>query len=255
MPKIVENRLIEAFKDLEYFSREDLLNFFLRYEPDLKEGTFGWRIYDLKQKNIIKAVQRGQYKISYKPKFQPEINREVLRLTKQTSGAFPGVRFCIWDTGWLAEFMRHQSSRRIILVDVEKDFTEDLFHELRSRLFHKIFLNPGEKEIDYYISEDSQPVVVRKLVTRAPIQKRRMQKLQVYTPHLEKILVDLFVDAKLLYYYQGQELINIYDHAFSRYTVNVTRLFSYAQRRGKEQDIKAFLVAQLYHHVKELFDD
>ena len=53
MPKIIENRLIEEFKDRDTFSREELFDFFRYFEPNLKEGTFGWRIYDLKNKNII----------------------------------------------------------------------------------------------------------------------------------------------------------------------------------------------------------
>ena len=37
MPKIIENRLIEEFKDRDAFSREELFDFFRHFEPDLKE--------------------------------------------------------------------------------------------------------------------------------------------------------------------------------------------------------------------------
>ena len=56
MLKILENRLIEEFKDREYFTRGDLFDFYRHFEPDLKEGTFGWRIYDLKNKNMINIL-------------------------------------------------------------------------------------------------------------------------------------------------------------------------------------------------------
>ena len=68
MPKIIENRLIEEFKNRDSFSREELFDFFKYFEPELKESTYGWRIYNLKKKNIIKSVQRGYYTISYKLK-------------------------------------------------------------------------------------------------------------------------------------------------------------------------------------------
>ena len=69
MPRIIENKLIEEFKNKGSFSRDELFEFFRSYEPDLKVGTFGWRIYDLRNKNIIKPLRRGVYTISLKPKY------------------------------------------------------------------------------------------------------------------------------------------------------------------------------------------
>ena len=83
MPKTIENRLIEEFKERGSFSREELFNFYRYFEPDLKEGTFGWRIYNLKNKNIIRSLRRGLYVISYKPKYRPEVSREILKLAKR----------------------------------------------------------------------------------------------------------------------------------------------------------------------------
>ena len=36
MPKIVENKLIEAFKERDSFDRDELFQFYLDFEPDLK---------------------------------------------------------------------------------------------------------------------------------------------------------------------------------------------------------------------------
>jgi len=98
MPKIIENRLLEEFKNRDAFSREELFDFFRYFEPNLKEGTFGWRIYDLKNKNIIKSIQRGHYTISYKPEYKPEISGEILKLAKVISERFEDVKYCVWDT-------------------------------------------------------------------------------------------------------------------------------------------------------------
>ena len=96
MPKIIENRLIEEFKDRESFSREELFDFFRYFEPNLKEGTFAWRIYDLKNKNIIKSLKRGLYIISYKLKYKPVISAELLKLAKKLVERFEEVKYCIW---------------------------------------------------------------------------------------------------------------------------------------------------------------
>jgi len=218
MPKIIENRLIEEFQDRDAFSREELFDFFRYFEPDLKEGTFGWRIYDLKNKNIIKSIQRSYYTISYKPKYKPEISGEILKLAKVISERFEDVKHCIWDTDWINEFAQHQSGKKLI------------------------------------ISESQNPVIIKKLITRSPISKRTEKRVKFYTPLLEKLLVDLFTEKKLFYFYQGAELMHVYENVLKNYTLNYTKLFSYAKRREREQDIKQFMTNNMDHLVKDIIE-
>jgi len=253
MPKIIESRLIEEFKNRDSFSREDLFDFFRYFEPDLKEGTFGWRIYDLKSKNIIISIRRGFYVISNKPKYKPAISQEILKLSKKITERFEDVKYCIWNTEWLNEFSIHQSSKKIILIEIEKDFTESLYYELKDSFKYDIFVNPNESTIDFYVSESNQPVIVKKLITRSPISNRTEKKVKFYTPLLEKILVDISSEKKLFYFYRGSELKHIYENAINYYTIDFTKLFSYAKRREKEQDIKLFLTNNMPHLYKNYY--
>lgn len=254
MPKIVENRLIAEFKDREYFSREELFDFYRNFEPDLKEGTFGWRIYDLKNKNIIKPLRRGLYVISYKPTYQPDISRNLLKTAKQLTARFKDVKHCVWESSWLNEFGQHQTSRSIQFIEIEKGFEESLFYELKDTIRGEVYLSPDEKAIDFYISESDQPVIVKKLITRAPLSKRTEGKIKFNIPTVEKILVDLYSEEKLFYFLQGSELIHIYENTIYSYTINFTKLFSYAKRREREQDIKQFMTNHMYHLVKDVID-
>ncbi len=252
MPKIIENKLIEEFRERETFSREELFDFFRYYEPGLKEGTLGWRIYDLKKKDIIKSIQRGYYTISYKPKYKPDISAELLKLGKAIFEQFGEVKYCIWNTDWINEFSQHQSAKKLIIIEIEKDFVESLFYELKDSFRFDFYLNPDEKAIDFYISESQQPVIIKKLITRSPISKRTENKTKIYTPQLEKILVDLFTENKLFYFYQGSELMNVYENVLKNYTLNYTKLFSYAKRRDREQDIKQFMTNNMPHLLKDI---
>ncbi|MCR9153167.1 MAG: hypothetical protein NXI09_03595 [Bacteroidetes bacterium] len=254
MPKIIENRLIAEFKDRDSFSREDLFEFFRFFEPDLKGGTFSWRIYDLQNKNIIKSIRRGQYTISGQARYKPEISPELLRLAKAISKRFEDVKYCLWDSDWVNEFSRHQSGKKIMIIEIEKDYVEALFYVLKEDFKFDIYLNPDEKAIDYYISESHKAVVIKKLITRSPISKRNEKKNIIYTPLLEKILVDLFTENKLFYFYQGQELIHVYENALRSYTLNFTKLFSYAKRRGREQEIKRFMKDNMTHLIKGVIE-
>jgi hypothetical protein len=252
MSKIIVNRLIEEFKDREFFTREDLFEFYRHFEPDLKEGTFGWRIYDLKDKNIIRPLKRGHYVFSYKPRYKPEISPELIKLAKPIAAKFGDAKQCIWETDWLNEFSQHQASRRIILFEIEKDFMESLYYELKDSSRNELYLNPDDKAIDFYIAESNYPVIIKKLITRSPIAGRTEKRVKFYTPLLEKILVDLFAEEKLFYYLQGSELMHIYENAINKYAINFTKLFSYAKRRDREQDIRQFITNHMYHLVKDI---
>lgn len=255
MPKIVENKLIEAFKERSSFDRDELFQFYLNFEPDLKESTFSWRIYDLKKKDIIKTIGRGLYVISYKPKFKPVLSDNVLKIATKTNERFEEIQYAIWENQWLNEFTQHQVSNQMIVVEVEKEFTESLYYYLNDSLKMDFFLNPDDKEIEFYISESAVPVVIKRLVTRAPISKLKDKKNVVPVATLEKIMVDLFADENLYHFYQGSELINIYEKILERYSINFTKLFSYAKRRKKEQEIKQFMNNHIPNILEDIIND
>lgn len=255
MSKSIENKLIKAFKARSSFDRNELYDFYLEYEPDLKQSTFSWRIYDLKKKDIIKTIGRGLYLISYKPKYRPVLSDNVLKIARKTNEKFTEIQYAIWETQWLNEFTQHQVSNQMIVVEVEREFTESLYYYLNDSLRMDFFLNPNEKEIEFYISESTVPVVIKRLVTRAPISKLINKKNTVLVATLEKIMVDLFADENLFHFYQGSELINIYEKILERYSINFTKLFSYAKRRKKEEEIKQFINNHLPNLLENIIND
>jgi hypothetical protein len=254
MLKVSEQRVRDRFKDKSFFTREELFNFFKEFDPELKETTFRWRIHELKKHEIIKSLKRGVFVISNKSTYLPEVSPSLIQLAKKISKSFSEINYCIWDTSWLNEFTQHQTTSSKILVEIEKGFEESLFYELKDTTRKEVYLNPDEKAIDLYISESNQPVIVKKLLTRAPLTNQSEGRFKFLTPSLEKIMVDLFSDEKLFFHLQGPELIYIYENAIANYTINYTTLFSYAKRREKENDIKQFMLNHIYHLVKEIIE-
>jgi len=255
MPKVLENKLIEKFKDKEYFTRKELFDFYRFFEPDLNEGTLAWRIYNLKNNNIIRSLKKGIYVISHKPEYKPDISPGLIKINKQIIERFKGIKHCIWETSWLNEFTQHQSAKSILIIEIEKDFEESLFYELKDSISKEIYLNPDEKTIDLYVSESYDAVIVKRLITRAPLIKRTIKKLKFHIPSIEKMLVDLFAEKKLLHHFQGSDLIHICENAITNYTVNFTKLFSYAKRRGRDREIKHFFTNHMFHLVKDIIND
>ena len=255
MPKIIENKLIEEFKNRESFNRDELFDFFRHFEPDLKDGTFRWRIYDLKGKNIIKPLKRGLFTISSKPEFKPVISSELIKISKKIIEKYNEAKYCIWENEWLNEFSKHQSSKRMLIIEVEKDLMESIYYHLKDNFKYDLYLNPDEKAIDFYIAESNYPVIIKNLITRSPVGKRIENKIRLSVPLLEKILVDLFAEEKLFYFYQGAELRHIYEHVIKSYSINFTRLFSYAGRREKENEIKSYITQIMGEAMKGIIND
>ncbi len=254
MSGVSEQGVVNRFKDKSFFTREELYSFYKTFDPDLKETTFRWRIYELKKREIIKSLKRGVFVISGKTSYQPTVSSTLIQIIDKTSRSLDEIDYCIWETSWLNEFAQHQTSRSTIIIEIEKELEQTLFYELKDSIKNEVFLNPDEKTIDLYVSESKQPVVIKKLLTRAPVSKRTEQKVNYATPRLEKILVDIFTEKRLFYYLQGTELIHIYENAISTYAVNFTTLFSYAKRRERDQDIKQFITTHMPHLVKNILE-
>ena len=86
---------------------------------------------------------------------------------------------------------------------------------------------PDEDMVYRYIDLEKGGIIVKPLVTEAPLQK--MEGIPV--PTLEKLLVDINKDADFSYL-QGAEAERMMDNAKALYIINTTRLRRYAKRRG-----------------------
>ena len=239
--QVARNFIIEQlklkFKDQESFSREALYDFYLGFKPDLKETTFRWRIHNLKEKNLIRPISRNEFTLAYRPNYKPSIEDTERRLSLIIDKEFKTLKKAIWSTRIISEFMLHQPGRFFTLIETEKEAIEPVFHFLIDNNVKNVFLQPGEKELQRYISELDNAIVVQPLVSKAPLQKVK----KVSTVTIEKLLVDLFSDKKLFYTYQGSELVFIFNSIYHKYAIDFTKLFSYAQRRRREADLMDFI--------------
>lgn len=142
---------------------------------------------------------------------------------------------CIWDTRWLNHFMRHQLFTNYRVIEVEKDAVNQVFHFLSER--HKnVFLNPDEKIYDRYIANSDDTIIVKNLVSEAPVVE--LEKIVV--PTLEKLLVDMLIDEDLFAAQQSERSF-IYENAMKNYTINTLQMKRYALRRNREKKVTELL--------------
>ena len=86
----------------------------------MSEGTFGWRIYDLKQKNVIKSIGKGIYTLSDKKEYSPLLNKLSKKIAKSLTESYSDLDYCICETAWLNEFSTHQTTANFIVLEIER---------------------------------------------------------------------------------------------------------------------------------------
>jgi hypothetical protein len=238
VPKdFLTEQLKQRFTGRLSVTREELFNFYRSFEPDLKETTFGWRIYALKEKNLLKPVKRGVYTLSVKQQFHPVLEPKLKELGTKISKQFPAAKNCVWNTKWLNEWTIHQPGRFLILAEAETSAIESVFYFLKDSNYKNVFLNPDGNLLKRYIYEQTETIIVKTLVSKAPLKKEK----NISVPSAEKILVDLFIDRKLFAPFQGSELVNVFNNMYKAYALNITKLLAYARRRTKEQELLDFI--------------
>ena len=147
------------------------------------------------------------------------------------------VKFCLWSTRWLSDWMIHQPGRFLTMVEAESLSAESVFYYLKDENYLNVYYNPDDKLLERYVYEEQESIIVKQLITKAPL--KRSKGIAFPTP--EKILVDLFIERKLFAPYQGTDLIQIFNTVYKQYTLNITKMLAYAKRRTKEKELMEFI--------------
>ncbi|MCG8390028.1 MAG: hypothetical protein MJA30_31030 [Cytophagales bacterium] len=231
------NQLIKnAFGEKSVLSKGELVSFLVKYYPDWAEQTVNWNIHKLKEEGVIHHVSRGKYSLEPVNGFEPAISNSLKRLHNRIKKEFPYVEFCVWDSRWFNEFMIHQLFRYQLVAEVEKDVLESVFSSITD-FSKKAFLNPDATMYERYVSNFDEAIIVKPLVSEAPISKQNGYRIAP----LEKLLVDVLIDKNLFAAQQG-EVENIYRAANEKYSINKQKMRRYASRRNQQEEVEKYLV-------------
>jgi len=246
----IYRKLRDEFKAHPVFNRDELLRFFHQYEPDLAEGTFTWRIYDLKKRNIIRDVKKGIYALNNQQAFEPALNDTIKSISKLVEKRFDPNFYNIWDTIWLNEFIELQATTSMVVLEAEKGFMDSMFYFLKDEEITEVFVNPDTGLMEKYASEAQHPVIIKPFLSRSPVQL--IEGIKV--PSLEKILVDIYCDDHIYYPFQGNQLVQIYRNAVAKYSLNFSTLLNYARRRNRGDEIKNLLLNAVDKDFKKIIE-
>ncbi len=217
------------------FTTSDIVGFYSKYESDIPRSTVNWRVYELVSQGVLERVGKGRFRFGHSKMYSPEISTRIFKLNKSIKDRFPYISFCIWQQSWINEFSQHIAKTGLVIIDVERDVAESVYNHLKETN-STIFYKPGKELLYNFILGLDYAILVRPLVSETPLQKIR----GVTTVTVEKLLVDAYSDLEFEFVH-GMEIEHIFNNAFSRYSINITKLQRYADRKKKKNEILKLL--------------
>jgi hypothetical protein len=184
---------------------------------------------------VLTRIGRGKFALGPRKIFVPDISNKLKNIHSKLKKQYPFLETCIWNTSVFNEFMVHQPGRFHILVEVDKDAVHSVFFFLKDSKY-AVFIEPTKDLMEKYLPDEKETLIVKTLVTEAPLQK--IERLN--TPTLEKMLVDIFCNGIVFAAQQGAEMRNIFTEARSKYVINENRMLRYADRRKKKEILKEY---------------
>jgi hypothetical protein len=230
--KLETHNFEQYFENKDIITFQDVENYYRTSEPEIPYTTINWRIYKLVQLGILQRVGKSLYQLGKTKPFVPPINNKMKKIELFFKKRFPFAQYCQWDLSRINSFAHHLINFNVSFVDVEKDVVDSAYYALKEQ-FPKVM---AVQNLYDGLSEFNNYIVVRPLITEAPIQKTE----KIHTATLEKILVDLAVDKEFMSF-QGSEVYAIFESAMEKYTMNQNTLLRYAARKNKKEEIKKII--------------
>lgn len=171
-------------------------------------------------------------------KYTPLISSKMKSIYNKIKKEYPYVNLCIWNTSFLNEFMVHQPGRLFLILEGEKEVLQSLFYYIKE-MNQPVFIEPTNDILDKYVPADKQAIIIKRLVSEAPVLKIN----GFNTISLEKMLVDVYCNDVPFSAHQGAEMRTIFSEVFTKYVVNNKQMLRYAKRRGKKKSMEMYLTS------------
>ena len=226
----------EHFMGIDLITLDDIRAYCCYGNPNINDVAVRKDIYNLKKNGIIISLKRGIYKIAFKPLFRPVPDSHIKRIHKLFTNMYPDLSYCIWSTQWLHQFMNLQPLKHFYVIETEKDILESVYFLLKENKINA-FLKPDKNMAEKYMAESELPVIIKLMTSRSPV----IQLGGIKAPTLEKILIDVFSDSDVFFFYQGNELWNIFNNALRYFLIDYSKLLNYADRRKQKNKIISYL--------------
>ncbi|MBQ7995783.1 MAG: hypothetical protein IJ247_06210 [Bacilli bacterium] len=134
-------------------------------------------------------------------------------------------------------------SNTTYIVEIEKGYAKTVFEILKNRFNNIVLLKPNNEEIVNYWKPNA--IYVTDLFSRSPNRNDG-------TMPIEKLIFDLMFDKNIHYLYSKQDIDMAIEMLCNNYVINYKTLFSYAERKNKEEKLHKRIEGYIPQEIKEV---
>ena len=174
----------------------------------------------------LQRLQRGVYALAKQNVWRVVIGEQEKTVYDLIHLQFPLIKICVYNGETFAPLQHHLAFNQATYIEVERDSVESVFYRLQDAGY-EVYRTPDQQIAYDYVDVKKKIVIVKPLVTQAPLMKQD----KYCVPMLEKLLVDIRTD-KDFYYMQGIEATYMTETARQMYMLNEEKLQRYAKRRN-----------------------
>ena len=225
----VSANILDYASNTPQFSVDDLTSAVV---SGIERNTLSWHLSDLCRKGKLRRVGRGVYSAQLANMFLVKASAKVRALYRAVSAQFPFADFCMYSGSVIAPLLHDMVPNNTLYIETNREVVESVFNMLLPRYKGRLFVSPTKEIATTYIDFGKENIIVKPLVTEAPLTHDG----KVPVPMLEKLLVDTRVDADF-FFLHGYENLEMLRTAISHYSVNRNRLLRYADRRNAKESI------------------
>ena len=225
--------MLEHIKSEETYSHKSLVNNLKTLKPDLSDSAYNWAVNSMVRDGALARYGYDSYVIPSdfrKKEYIPVYSNISMELIRSISEKYPYIRFTIFETILLNDYLNHLIAQNTIFVQVEKESSIYVFRYLQENGYTGVMYKPDIKEFNLYWSGGC--IVVTDLISEAPLRRDK--------PHfimLEKMIVDMLADKLIASTFSKAEIPDIMEQVQSRYFLDKVRMLRYAARRNRKKDL------------------
>ncbi len=186
---------------------------------ELADDTLRKYMSEAMSSGIVGDAGRGWYSRHLKP--VTLYGKPLAKLIRFVAKAFPLLDFCCWATTQLNPFAQHLIAQPSIFLYAESDTLESVAAHLRGNGW-EAWVNPGKKEAARFVRPGEKTVILRPAIVKQPPS-------QSHLATIEKVLVDLKIEAEKLQLMDAAEVQRILDNVLGSGLLQLPVLFRYAE--------------------------
>lgn len=229
-PEAKETLSFEVLSTLKerstYFSYEDIQTAVRKENLPLQDASLRVYLTEATKQGVIHDAGRGWYSRLNNPVHLDP--KPLARLIRSVEKAFPLLDFTVWSTAQINPWMHHLLAHPVALLHAESETLESIGDTLRAQGW-EVAVNPPPSTASKSVRPGEKMVVLRPSLSKQPPTKSRQAPI-------EKILVDLIVEAPLLGLMDTSEAQAVAQRVVNRYLVQVSVMQRYADSRHTKLD-------------------